>query len=242
MRERLPDNSVDLILTDPPYGTLPSKKNSWDVIIPVKEMFTEFNRVLKEYGTIVLFSKQPFTSKLVMGNYDNFKYSLVWKKNRVSDFVFAPYKIMCEHEDLLVFSKAGFAGRSRHKMTYNPQDTMKCTKKQFARKGNSYCTNIKSQPGWVQTTTNYPRSVLEFKSIYGRFHPAQKPLDLVTYLVKTFSNEGDTILDACTGSGTTAVACLESGNRKFIGFETNKKYYDYSLQRVASYTKTGSSV
>lgn len=227
---KIPEKSVDLILVDLPYGTTVI---GWDKIIDMERMWGEFKRIIKTYGNIVLFAKQPFSSKLVSTNYEMFRYSLVWKKNRAGGFVFAPYKPLSEHEDILVFSRARFTCNSKHRMVYNPQGTKDCYIKQKGKNSakTPFCPNKKRQPDYIQKKTNYPRSVLEFDGVYKPFHPTQKPLDLVEYLIRTYSNENDMVMDCCLGSGTTAVASKNT-NRNFIGFELSKKYYEHILKRL----------
>ena len=225
----VPDNSVDLICTDLPYGLTECK---WDTPINLDDLWREYNRVLKPYGTIVLFGQQPFSSRLVSSNYKMFKYSLVWKKSKPGGFAQAPYKVLCEHEDILVFSNAKTAKNASHRMTYNPQGTIPCEKIMKGKTGNTeHRKGRKTQDDYVQTVTNYPRSILEFKNEGKVIHPTQKPIDLIEYLVKTFSNPGDVVLDSCMGSGTLAVACMNT-DRVFVGFEKDETIYKACLSRI----------
>ena len=230
----LPDNSVDLICTDLPYGLTECK---WDTPIDLDELWRSYKRIIKPYGTIILFAQQPFTSRLVSSNYEMFKYSLVWQKSKPGGFAQAPYKFLTEHEDILIFSNGKTSMNALHKMTYNPQGTVPCNK---IMKGKTGCTehrgNRKTQDDYIQTTTNYPRSVLKFGNAGKTKHPTQKPLDLITYLVRTFSNENDIVLDSCLGSGTTVIACIDS-NRQFVGYELDKKYFDVCVERIENNKK-----
>lgn len=230
----LPDNSVDLICTDLPYGLTECK---WDTPIDIDELWRSYKRIIKPYGTIILFAQQPFTSRLVSSNYEMFKYSLVWQKSKPGGFAQAPYKFLTEHEDILIFSNGKTSMNALHKMTYNPQGTVPCNK---IMKGKTGCTehrgNRKTQDDYIQTTTNYPRSVLKFGNAGKTKHPTQKPLDLITYLVRTFSNENDIVLDSCLGSGTTVIACIDS-NRQFVGYELDKKYFDVCVERIENNKK-----
>jgi site-specific DNA-methyltransferase (adenine-specific) len=229
MSSHIPDKSVDLICTDLPYGLTECK---WDTPINLEHLWREYLRVLKPYGNIVLFGQQPFSSKLVSSNFEMFKYSLVWKKSKPGGFAQAPYKVLCEHEDILIFSNAKTSKNARHRMTYNPQGTVPCEKVMKGKSGNTeHRKGRKTQSDYVQTVTNYPRSVLEFKNEGKVIHPTQKPLDLIEYIVKTFSNENDVVLDSCIGSGTVAVACVNT-NRTYVGFEKDENIFNACMNRI----------
>jgi len=229
MNKRLPDNSVDMICTDLPYGVTECK---WDTVINLDDMWREYKRILKPYGTVVLFGQQPFTSRLVSSNYDMFKYSLVWKKSKPGGFAQAPYKVLCEHEDILVFSEGKTSKNAKNKMTYNPQGTTSCNKTMKGKTGDTdHRKGRKTQSDYVQTVTNYPRSILEFKNEGKCIHPTQKPIQLIEYLIKTFSNEGDVIMDSCMGSATTAIACKNIG-RVYVGFEKDTNIFEKSNERL----------
>lgn len=229
----IPDKSIDMILCDLPYGTTACK---WDTIIPFDLLWEQYKRIIKDDGAIVLFGSQPFTSKLVTSNIDMFKYSLVWEKSRPTYFAQAPYRFMCEHEDILIFSKGFTAQNSKNRMKYYPQgleDTYR-VEKGGGTKSNSFRPGRKPTKPFIQTKTNYPRSVLKFNSEGKPIHPTQKPIDLFEYLIKSYSNENEIILDNCMGSGTTAIACLNT-KRNYIGFELDEKYYNLSLKRVKNH-------
>ena len=227
--KNISDKSVDMICCDLPYGLTECK---WDTPIDLNILWKEYDRILKPYGNIILFGQQPFTSRLVSSNYDMFKYSLIWKKSKPGGFAQAPYKVLCEHEDILVFSYGKTASNAKHKMTYNPQGTKPCNIEMKGKTGNtSHRKGRKTQKDYVQTTSNYPRSILEFKNEGKVKHPTQKPLLLIDYLIKTFSNENDLVLDNCMGSGTTSIACIKN-NRRYIGYEKDKKYYDICVNRI----------
>lgn len=228
------DQSIHLICADLPYG---SSEMGWDSVIPLELLWKQMKRVLKPYGTIVLFGKQPFSSKLIMSNMEMFKYSLVWKKSKTGNFAQAPYRFLCEHEDILIFSKAGTSHNAKHKMTYNPQSTRDCLIQQKGKTGKTHHRkNRSTQQDYMQKKTNYPRSILSFAN-EGRLHPTQKPLKLISYLIKTFSHENDTVLDVCFGSGTTAIACLDT-NRRFIGFEKENEYFNIAKKRIDNHPVT----
>lgn len=226
---RIFNKSVDLICTDLPYGLTECK---WDTPLDVNIMWKQYNRILKKNGTIILFGKQPFTSRLVASNYEMFKYSLVWHKSKPGGFAQAPYKILCEHEDILIFTYGKTTKNSKNRMIYNPQGTISCNKKMKGKTGNTeHRKGRKTQKDYVQKTTNYPRSILKFNNEGKVKHPTQKPLALIEYLIKTFSNENDIVLDNCMGSGTLAIACINT-KRKYIGFEKEKKYFDICINRI----------
>lgn len=228
--KRIPDKSVHMILTDLPYGLTECK---WDSIIPLDQLWKEYKRIIVPTGAIVLFGQQPFTSVLIASNLELFKYSLVWKKTKTGNFAQAPYRFLCQHEDIAVFSFGKVAKNGNPRMSYYPQGTVPCNK---VMKGKSGATEHRegraTQSDYVQTVTNYPRSILEFANESKPEHPTQKPVDLCEYLIKSYTQEGEIVLDSCMGSGTTAVAALQS-KRKYVGFEKEKSYYDYALQRIS---------
>lgn len=217
------ENSIDCILCDLPYGVTDCK---WDSIIPFTELWEQYKRIVKPNGAIVLFSIQPFTTKLIHSNLKDFRYCWYWKKNNKTGAPFAKVQPMRCIEDICVFYK--------HKPTYNPQGIKKLDKpiiKQKRTTGGVY----QAFRGEVtpQLYTNYPVNLIEFNGVNGteRQHPTQKPVALFEYLVKTYTNEGETVLDNCMGSGSTGVACVNTG-RKFIGIEKDTKYYEISLNRI----------
>jgi site-specific DNA-methyltransferase (adenine-specific) len=167
-----------------------------------------------------------------------FKYSLVWKKSKTGNFAQAPYRFLCEHEDILVFSYGKVSKNGNPRMKYFPQGTQPCNKVMKGKTGNSeHRGGRATQSDYVQTVTNYPRSVLEFDNEGKPEHPTQKPLSLCEYLIRTYTSEGDVVLDSCMGSGTTAVACVAS-NRIYVGYEKEKKYYDTCIRRIANSSKS----
>lgn len=225
--KNIPDGSVDMILTDPPYGTTVCK---WDSVIPLEPMWEQLKRIIKPNGAIVMTAAQPFTSFLICSNTDMFKYSLVWKKTKVSHFAQAPYRFLTEHEDVVVFSFGGTSKNAKNRMVYNPQGLVDC---EIVCKGKSHSDHRPSsttQPDYVQTKTGYPRSVLEFASEIGKEHPTQKPVALMEYLIKTYTNEGQLVLDFTMGSGTTGIAAANTG-RDFIGIELDENFYSNAVFR-----------
>jgi len=212
--------SVDLILCDLPYGTT---QNKWDSIIPLDQLWAHYNRIAKPNAAIVLTAAQPFTTALIASNLKDFRYCWVWEKTRPVGFLQANKQPMRKHEDIAVFSKAA--------PTYNPQGLVPCEKKvKRTTVGDNYRPAKSNE--YVQTMTNFPATVVKFASEEKTVHPTQKPVALFEYLVKTYTNEGDTVLDSCMGSGTTGVACANTG-RKFIGIERDPGYFAIATRRIA---------
>ena len=217
----IPDKSVDMILCDLPYGTTACK---WDIIIPFEPLWEQYNRIIKDNGAIVLFGSQPFTSKLVMSNIKNFKYEWIWDKKKggnIMNLKSQPYKV---HENVLVFSKKPHF--------YNPIMTT-----QKERTGKTYskgeANGILNYGDTRIYNKKYPKSIIEASNANqnGKVHPTQKPVLLLEYLIKTYTNENETVLDNCMGSGSTGVACINT-NRKFIGMEMDDKYYEIACKRI----------
>ena len=227
--KRIPDGSVDCVICDLPYGIT---SNKWDVVIPFEPLWEQYHRICKPNAAIVLFAGQPFTSALIMSNPKEFRHEWIWQKNRGSNFANTLREPMKEHEEIVVFSKGGW--------TYN---------KQMQKRAEGGLNRVQYSFNHVSTSENYrkltalqnpnapaervPSSIQKFNTDVGKdhFHPTQKPVDLLMYLIRTYSNEGDTILDNCMGSGTTAIACIKE-KRNFIGFELNKEYYDKACKRI----------
>jgi site-specific DNA-methyltransferase (adenine-specific) len=227
MRE-IPSGSVDAIICDPPYGTTACK---WDSIIQLEPMWHQLKRIIKPNGAIVMTAANPFTSVLIMSNLDMFKYTLVWKKSRISHFAQAPYRFLTEHEDIVVFSFGGTSKQANNRMKYNAQGLTDCNVVCKGKGHSDHRPSGKTQSDYVQTKTGYPKSILEFKSDQATLHPTQKPVALMEYLIKTYTNENETVLDFTMGSGSTGVACVNTG-RKFIGIELDSTYYGVACGRV----------
>jgi site-specific DNA-methyltransferase (adenine-specific) len=227
--KRIPDKSIQLILTDLPYGLTECK---WDSVIPLADLWKEYKRIIKPTGAIVLFGQQPFTSCLIASNYEMFKYSLVWKKSKTGNFAQAPYRFLSQHEDIAVFSYGKVAKNGNPRMAYYPQGTIACNKTMKGKTGTTEHREGRStQNDYVQTVTNYPRSSLEFGNEGKPEHPTQKPVDICEYLIKSYTAENDTVLDSCMGAGTTAVAAIRT-KRIFVGFEKEKEFYDIAMNRI----------
>lgn len=238
----IPSDSVNLVLCDLPYG---STRCKWDSIIDIDKLWEEYKRILvKPTGVVLLFAQQPFTTRLISGNYDWYKYNLIWKKNKTTQFLLANYRPMKCTEDICVFSPGGAAAASRHKgnMTYNPQNLIpvniakKNSEKRIGKMLNQkhhlgQNNKLISNSEYKQSFTNYPSEILEFDIESDTIHETQKPVKLIEYLIKTYSNSGETVLDNTMGSGTTGIGCILTG-RKFLGIELEKKYFDLSKERL----------
>lgn len=228
----IPDGSVDLILCDPPYGTTDCK---WDSVLPFDQLWAEYNRLLKPNGAAVLFAAQPFTTQLINSNRKAFRYCWYWMKNQPTGFTFAKYQPLRKVEDICVFYK---------KMpTYNPQGLLEIENPKSRKKKKSEREHIYKQDTllkeYTPRFTNYPKNVLQFNTERG-LHPTQKPVPLLEYLVKTYTNPGDTVLDNCMGSGSTGVAVTRVGGRHFIGIEQNQDYFEIAQKRIEGEQQHGS--
>jgi len=220
LMKQIPDNSVDMVLTDPPYGTTACK---WDNVIPFEPMWNQLKRITKENGLICLFSKQPFTSNLIMSNPKLFKYSLVWKKDNHDNPLMAKKRFLNITEDVNLFYKK--------QVTYNPQGILPFDKTTFQGRGKSLSQKNDRKKSYKQSFTNYPKNILSFKRDRPNVHPTQKPVALLEYLIKTYTLENETVLDFTMGSGSTGVAC-KNINRKFIGIEKDDNYFNIAKERI----------
>ena len=226
----IPDKSIDMILCDLPYGTTACK---WDTVIPFVPLWENYRRLIKDSGAVVLTASQPFTSMLVMSNVKMFKYEWIWEKNKASDFINANYRTMKIHENILVFSPGNAAPKCTNKMQYNPQGLILKDGVKTRRGSLGIGRDRDSQQGqYVSKATSYPTSILKISGESNTIHPTQKPVALFEYLIKTYTNEGDLVLDNCIGSGTTAVAC-KNLNRHFIGIELSQEYCNIAEKRLS---------
>lgn len=240
--KNIPDKNIDMILCDLPYGTTACK---WDIVISFDKLWEQYKRIIKDDGAIVLFASQPFTSKLIMSNLEMFREELIWLKNKSGSGLQARQKHIKIHENILVFSKYG-------KYTYNSQKWL-VDKKEFLTQrktfnevevgNNIYSKMLKKQK--PDDGTRNPISIVSCrvpftpsngkkysnKDVDLRVHPTQKPIKLLEYLIKTYSNEMDVVLDNCMGSGSTGVACINT-NRNFIGIELDEKYFEIAKDRI----------
>lgn len=229
----IPSGSVDMILCDLPYGTTAC---SWDSVLPFDQLWAEYWRIAKPNAAVVLTASQPFTSALVMSAAREFKYAWSWVKSRATGHVHAKNKPMKMHEDVLVFSTGTtiHASQSTRRMVYNPQGLIHLDTP-IARKGAKGSMSVmaprKSHRDYEVDVSGYPTSVLRVASQGSTFHPTQKPVALFEYLIRTYTNEGDIVLDNCAGSGTTAIAA-ENAGRRWICIERDPDYYAKAVDRV----------
>ena len=221
----LPDNSVDMVCCDMPYGTTACK---WDTVLPLDMLWYHYKRIVKDNGAIVLTASQPFTSTLIHSNPKTFKYCWIWEKSLFTNFAMVKKQPAKKHEDIVVFYDK--------QPSFHPQMESGKPYKDARHNGCRNATvgsekSVKRVP-INNTGTRYPSSVQKFSNgNNGNVHPTQKPVELIEYLIKTYTNEGDTVLDNCMGSGTTGVAC-QNLNRKFIGIELDDKYFQIAKDRI----------
>ena len=215
--------SIDLILCDLPYGVT---KNKWDVIIPFEKLWEQYNRIIKDNGAIVLFGSQPFTTMLISSNMKYFRYSLVWEKNKFSDFLNAKRKPMKTNEDICIFYKKQptYNIQYWYSTPYHRWNTQKAVDKQTNY--GSHKSNVVESDG-----KRLPTTVLKFNRVERPNHPTQKPVDLLEWLIKSYTNEGETVLDNCMGVGSTGVASKKN-NRNFIGIELDETYYNQAVEFI----------
>lgn len=230
------DNSIDMIFADLPYGTTACE---WDVLIPFDKLWPQWNRIAKENAAIVLTGQQPFTTDIINSNRKNFRYEIIWQKTQAVGFLNANRKPLRVHENIIVFY--------RKLPTYNPQKTMAETSslrviKENSKRGGQHYSDFKNMPTHgTGDKSRFPTSVIKISNWNGALfgkdfkkvkHPTQKPLELMDWIIKTYTNEGDTVLDCVMGSGTTGVSCKKNG-RHFIGIEKEKKFYNVAIDRIS---------
>lgn len=223
--KKIDDKSIDMILCDLPYGTTACK---WDTIIPFDKLWEQYKRIIKDNCAIILTASQPFTTKLINSNIENFGYCWIWKKQKPTNFYQVKWQPLKEHEDICVFYKS--------KPKYYPQGTVPVSIKS-GRKNKSSNLYSKYDGGeYIQQVGNYPRSIIEIptEGDKNRLHPTQKPISLFEYLIKTYTNERELVLDNCIGSGTSAIAAINT-NRNYIGFELDENYYQLANKRVENH-------
>ena len=219
------DGSIDAIITDPPYQTTSCK---WDIKIPFEPMWEQLNRIIKPNGAIVLFGSEPFSSALRMSNIKNYKYDWIWEKSKASNFLLAKKQPLKSHEIISVFCNGV--------TSYNPQKTKgKPYNKGFEKRNEIEVVGRIDNGNLIinESGDRNPRSVIYFRTAEceGKLHPTQKPVALIEYLIKTYTNEGETVLDFTIGSGSTGVACINT-NRNFIGIEKDETYFKIAQKRV----------
>ena len=226
LMKEIPDKSIDMILCDLPYGTT---KNNWDSIIALNDLWKHYTRIIKDNGAILLFGQVPFTADLICSNYKMFRYEWVWKKTMGTGFLNAKKMPIKLHENILVFYKK--------LPTYNPQ-MRKGFKPYSTARGDKNTTYGKFDNTYISSSDGdrFPVDVLEFKHDKQKLHPTQKPVALLEYLIKTYTNENELVLDNCMGSGSTGVACINT-NRSFIGIELDPKYFEIAKERIENAKK-----
>ena len=213
----LPAQSVDLILCDLPYGTTACK---WDSVIPFEPLWAQYRRIIKPRGAIVLTASQPFTTCLIASNLAEFKYCWVWNKRISGNPLLAKHQPLKIHEDVCVFGDG--------KTAYFPQ----MRKGEMRKKGGGFSKLLSMEMSASENDDYFPTSILDFSNAKRGIHPTQKPVALMEYLIRTYTNEGQTVLDNCMGSGTTGVACANTG-RHFVGIERDSEYFQLASQRIA---------
>ncbi len=224
--KNIPDGSIDMILCDPPYGTTSCR---WDSVIPFDKLWGQYRRIIRPHGAVVMFGGEPFSTYLRMSNIQNYKYDWIWDKHSVNGFLNAKKRPMKRHEIISVFSygtpryipQMETRGRVREKGSHNKR----------VGDGDMVYGKYKNMPTY--NNTYYPTSILSFSNAdhTDKVHPTQKPVPLLEYLIKTYTNPGETVLDNCMGSGSTGVACLNTG-RNFIGIELDKEYFEIAKKRI----------
>ena len=248
----IPDKSIELILCDLPYGTTACK---WDIVIPFDKLWEQYNRIIKDNGTIVLFGSEPFTAELIHSNIKNFKYEWIWEKQKASNFMGAKYQPLKYHENICVFSKSTHNYYPQRYKVLEFEEIKQMSDKElkqvfetrdYDRFGKVDRRKTINQPNYSKEIhygnikgsrkkdegLRYPKSVLKFdRSVNSNLHPTQKPVALLEYLIKTYTNESELVLDNCMGSGSTGVACINT-NRNFIGIELDEKYYKIACERI----------
>jgi len=231
MMKDIPDQSIDFICCDPPYGTTSIK---WDEVLDFNLMWEQYGRIIKPKGVICLFGSQPFSAQLICSKLDWFRYELVWNKNKCGSPGLAKYRPMKTHENILIFYKDSGG-------TYNPQmevgEPYSRTSKNpdgYVGRKNDHGYGLKPRKSFSNEGTRYPKSIINISrdfSAQQQVHPTQKPVPLLEWLIKTYSNEGETVLDNCMGSGSAGVAAVKLG-RKFIGMESDLGYFDIAQDRI----------
>lgn len=226
---QLEDKSIDMVLVDLPYGTTHLK---WDNVIDMDKMWGEVKRVIKPRGAVVMFGSQPFTSLLINSNLEMYKYSWIWRKKSPSNFVQANVAPLKMYEDIAVFSHGLINPADKHNrnMYYNPQGLVRQMKK-IRRQKEMVASNTGFSADYVQKYTGYPKNILEYPHDYNKHHPTVKPVALLEYLIKTYTLEGETVLDFTMGSGSTGVAARNTG-RSFIGVEKQTEYFKTAQERI----------
>lgn len=235
LMKKIPDKSIDLILTDPPYGTTACK---WDNVIPFDLMWEQLNRVIKDNGAIVLFGSEPFSSALRMSNIKNYKYDWIWEKPNGSNFASANFQPLRVNESISVFGDFKTTYNKNKNYNFNPQFSKgkpySCISGKPAHDTLNKSPLANGNYKTINNGTRHPRSILKFNKDKDKIHPTQKPVALLEYLIKTYTQENETVLDFTMGSGSTGVACLNT-NKNFIGIELDKNYFKIAQDRIKNH-------
>lgn len=241
--KKIPDGSVDCIICDLPFGVTACR---WDSQIPLEPLWGHYERIIRPDGAIVLFATQPFTTALISSRIELYRYSWVWIKEKGSNFQLANVQPLKRTEDILVFGKAKAANGAKPVLRYFPilEPREKPLKYGGGRRVGGDLLHKHSMKELHKTyETKHPTNILEFTKNYGQenYHPTQKPVELIEYLIKTYTFEGETVLDNCMGGGSTAIACMRT-KRHFIGFETDEKYFERACKRIEAEKENQSQV
>ena len=229
--KELPNNSIDFICCDPPYGTTNIK---WDEVLDFKKMWQEYTRIIKPKGIISIFGSQPFTAQLIYSKLDWFRYELIWNKNKCGSPGLAKYRPMKTHENIMIFYKNSGGTYNPQMQKGEPYSRKSKNPNGYVGKKNDHNYGFKPVKSFTNTGTRYPKSILNISrdfSAQQQIHPTQKPVPLIEWLIKTYTNEGEVVLDNCMGSGSTGVACVNT-NRDFIGIELDQEYYKIAKERI----------
>ncbi|EHL5042084.1 site-specific DNA-methyltransferase [Listeria monocytogenes] len=231
---RIPDASIDFILCDLPYGIT---NHDWDVIIPFEPLWEQYERIIKPDGAIALTANQSFTHKVIASNSTLFRYKWIWEKNRIGNFINAKQRPMSAFEEILMFSKGGVSNASKTPMRYYPQGLVRAKSPTELKKEASQFGELKVNKSIeeMEFFTNYPKDIIKVPYEVDNIHPTQKPIALFRYLIETYTLPGQVVLDNCMGSGTTAIACMDT-NRQFIGFEKDFRFWRMANQRIEKNT------
>ena len=234
----IPTESIDLILCDLPYGT--SVVHKWNKALPIEKLWEEYERIIKPNGVICLFGTQPFTSQLICSNIELFRYLWLWKKESPMGYLNANYKPLTATEDIAVFSKATVGSQSKNPIPYHPPTLQVIDKKKTNKPNNHWRSamgytsennKLNSNKEYTQKYTNYPTTILEYSREKDQVHPTQKPVALLEFLIRTYTDPDGIVLDNCMGSGSTGVACRKT-SRQFIGIEKEPEYYNLASKRI----------
>lgn len=232
----IPNKSIDMILADLPYGTTASK---WDSIISFDSLWEQYERIIKDDGAIVLFASGRFTNKLINSNESLYRYKWIWEKSRIGNFVNAKNRPLTKYEEICIFSR-GITANTKDiskKMKYYPQGIIEINdigKDNVNKFGTLHGNRPSHKQTFLRKYTNYPTDILKFNSVGKPKHPTQKPVELLEYLIKTYTNKNETVLDNVMGSGSTGVACINT-HRNFIGIELDEKYFEIAKERIESH-------